>query len=154
VENANRRNNSIESLIVDGSPTSDLAVISEHIVGYYDSLFTEPLSWRLRLDNLEFDMLNDIEATSLEEPFEEREVWEVIKGMYSDKAPSPDGFSTAFFQDCWGMVKGNFMAVFSEFYDQGKFVKSINSTFIALIPKVHGAKEIKDFHPISLVSGI
>ena len=46
------------------------------------------------------------------------------------------------------------MAVFSEFHDQGKFVKSINSTFIALILKVHGAKEIKDFRPISLVGGI
>ena len=72
--NANRRNNSIESLIVDGLPTSDPAIISEHIVGYYDSLFTEPLSWRPRLDNLEFDRLNDMEAASLEELFEEREV--------------------------------------------------------------------------------
>jgi hypothetical protein len=33
-------------------------------------------------------------------------------------------------------------------------VKSINSTFISLIPKVHRAKEIKDFHPISLVGGV
>jgi hypothetical protein len=39
------------------------------------------------------------------------------------------------------------MAVFSEFYDQGKFVKSINYTFIALILKIHGAQEIKDFRP-------
>jgi hypothetical protein len=52
------------------------------------------------------------------------------------------------------VVKGDFMAVFSKFHDRGKFVKSINSTFIALIPKVHGAQEIKDFHPISLVGGI
>jgi hypothetical protein len=49
------------------------------------------------------------------------------------------------------VVKGDFMAVFSEFHERGKFVKSINSTFIALIPKVHDAKEIKDFYPISLV---
>ena len=46
------------------------------------------------------------------------------------------------------MIKGNFTAVFAEFHEQGEFVKSINSTFIALIPKVHGAKEIKDFRPI------
>jgi hypothetical protein len=52
------------------------------------------------------------------------------------------------------VIKEDFMAVFSEFHDQGEFVKNINSTFIALIPKVHGAKEIKDFHPISLVGGI
>jgi hypothetical protein len=154
VANANRRNNSIESLVVNGTETSDPAIISDHIVNFYDSLFTEPLGWRPRLDNLEFDMLSDYEASNLEAPFEEREVWEVIKGMDGDKAPGPDGFTMAFFKECWGVIKGDFMAVFTEFHDQGEFVKSINSTFIALIPKVHGAKEIKDFRPISLVGGI
>jgi hypothetical protein len=46
------------------------------------------------------------------------------------------------------------MAVFSEFHERGKFVNSITSTFIVFISKVHGAKEIKDFRPISLVGGI
>jgi hypothetical protein len=44
--------------------------------------------------------------------------------------------------------------LFTEFHDRGEFVKSINSSFIALIPKIHGAKEIKEFRPISLVGGI
>jgi hypothetical protein len=52
------------------------------------------------------------------------------------------------------VVKGDLMAVFADFHSQGKFVKSINSTFISLIPKFHGAKEIKDFRPISLVGGV
>ena len=46
------------------------------------------------------------------------------------------------------------MVVFSKFHDRGEFVKNINSTFIALISKVHGTMEIKDFRLISLVSGI
>ena len=94
VANANRKNNSIESLIMDGTSISDPAIISDHIVSFYESLFTEPFSWRLRLDNLEFDMLNAEEASSLEGPFEERAV---IKGMDRDKAPGPDGFTLAFF---------------------------------------------------------
>jgi hypothetical protein len=52
------------------------------------------------------------------------------------------------------VVKGDLMVVFADFHSQGKFVKSINSTFISLIPKFHGAKEIKDFRPISLVGGV
>jgi hypothetical protein len=52
------------------------------------------------------------------------------------------------------VVKEDIMAVFAEFHAKGKFVKSINSTFISLIPKVHGAKEIKDFRPINLVGSI
>jgi hypothetical protein len=46
------------------------------------------------------------------------------------------------------------MAIFSNFLARGKFEKSLNSTFISLIPKVLRAAELKDFHPISLVSGI
>jgi hypothetical protein len=46
------------------------------------------------------------------------------------------------------------MAVFSDFHARGKFEKSCNSTFISLIPKVSEASYLKDFRPISLVSGI
>jgi hypothetical protein len=151
VANANRRYNSIDSLIVNGLPTSDHNIINSHIVNFYESLFSEPSCWRPRVDNLEFDVLSVDEAASLEDTFEEREVREVILGMDRDKAPGPDGFSLAFFQDCWEVVKGDFIAVFADFHSHGKFVKSINSTFLSLIPKFHGAKEIKDFRPISLV---
>jgi hypothetical protein len=74
--------------------------------------------------------------------------------MNGDKAPGLDGFSFAFFQFCWSMVKGDIMQVFHHFYSNGTFTKSINATFIALIPKKPGAVEIKDYRPISLVSGI
>jgi hypothetical protein len=152
--NVNRRNNSIESPTVNGSSTSDPGIVSNHIVNFYESLFSEPLSWRPMVDILEFDVLNAEEVSSLEDPFEEREVREVIKGMDRDKALGSDGFSLAFFQDCWNVVKGDFMEVFAEFHAQGKFMKNINSTFISLIPKAHEAKEIKDFHLISLVGGV
>jgi hypothetical protein len=111
--NANRRNNSIESPTVNGLSTSDPAIISDHIVNFYESLFSELLSWRPRVDNLEFDVLNTEDVSNLEDPFEEREVREVIKGMDGDKVPRPDGFSLAFFQDCWDVVKGDFMEVFA-----------------------------------------
>jgi hypothetical protein len=73
-------------------------------------------NWRPRLDNLAFDFLEAGEADQLETPFEEREVWEVVKGMDRDKALGPDGFSMAFFQDCWVVIKEGIMAVFSDFY--------------------------------------
>jgi hypothetical protein len=77
---------------VNGSSTSDPYSISEHVVNYYESLFSKPFSWRPQLDNLEFDMLNGEEASSLENPFEEREVRKVIKGMDRDKALAQMGF--------------------------------------------------------------
>ena len=46
------------------------------------------------------------------------------------------------------------MKVFGALHAGGRFEKSLNASFISLIPKVLGAVELKDFHPISLVGGI
>ena len=43
------------------------------------------------------------------------------------------------------------MAVFHHFFAKGQFEKSLNATFITLIPKKNEAIEVKDFRPISLV---
>jgi hypothetical protein len=115
VANSNKRYNFIESLSVNGSVSSDQPIIRDSIVQYYEALFTEPYSWRPRLDDLEFNSIDAAEASSLELPFEEREVFEVVKGMNRDKAPGPDGFSMAFFQDCWDVIKSDIMGVFQDF---------------------------------------
>ena len=41
--------------------------------------------------------------------------------------------------------------VFREFHDHGRFVKSLNTTFLVLIPKKGGTKDLRDFKPIGLV---
>ena len=46
------------------------------------------------------------------------------------------------------------LAVFSEFYEYGSFVRSLNAAFLSLIPKKVNAVEVKDFRPISLVGSV
>ncbi|KAF3627776.1 putative HUA2-like protein 3-like [Capsicum annuum] len=87
----------------------------------------------------------------LQSPFGEQEIWESVKFCARDKAPGPNGFSMAFFTQCWEVVKTEVVAVVQNFYEQGVFEKSFNATFVALIPKKVGAKELKDFRPISLI---
>jgi hypothetical protein len=106
------------------------------------------------MDNIVFDNLDAGEAYSLEFPFEKREVLEGVKGLNRDKAPGPNGFTLAFFQDCWDVIKTDLMGIFQDFHTHSKFVKSINATFLALISKKFGAVDLKDFRPISLVSGV
>jgi hypothetical protein len=60
----------------------------------------------------------------------------------------------AFFQKCWEILKTDITAVLKEFQTSGKFEKSLNATFVSLIPKKAGAVDIKDFRPISLVGGM
>ena len=44
--------------------------------------------------------------------------------------------------------------VFEEFFQHCKFEKSLNATFISIIPKKNDASNIRDFRPISLVGSI
>ena len=37
---------------------------------------------------------------------------------------------------------------------RGKFVRSLNSTFLVLVPKKGGAEDLRDYRPISLVGGL
>ena len=78
----------------------------------------------------------------------------MVRNLKGDKAPGPDGFSMGFFQKCWVVLKDDILAVFKGFHTYGKFEKSLNATFISLIPKKAGAVEIKDFRPISLVGEV
>ena len=70
------------------------------------------------------------------------------------RPPGPDGFSLAFWQFCWDFVKDEVLGFFKDFYERGKFVRSLNSTFLVLIPKKCGAEDLSDFRPISLVGGL
>jgi hypothetical protein len=36
--------------------------------------------------------------------------------MNREKAPGPNGFLMAFFQDCWDVIKSDIMGVFSDFH--------------------------------------
>jgi hypothetical protein len=104
------------------------------------------------VDGLSFDSIDETKARWLDRDFEEREVWEVVRAMNSDKALGPYGFSMAFFQACW--VKEDIMKVFREFHASGKFERSLNATFLTLIPKIPRVVDHKDFCPISLVGSI
>jgi hypothetical protein len=52
------------------------------------------------------------------------------------------------------VVREGIMKVFSAFHAKGMFEKSLNATFISLIPKIPDAINLKDFCLISLVVGI
>ena len=50
-----------------------------------------------------------------------------------------------FFQTCWEVVRVDILAVINRFHEVGTFAKSLNATFLTLIPKKSAAVEVKDF---------
>ena len=78
------------------------------------------------------------EAGALEFPFSEAEIYAALMGMNGDKAPGPDGFTVAFWQRCWEIVKEDVLDMFKEFHEQNSFIRSLNHTFLVLLPKKGG----------------
>jgi hypothetical protein len=152
--NSHRRNNFIGALNIDGHMTLDSEEITAEIVQYYQNLYSESTHWRPKLDGLSFNRLNSVDAAAVIRPFDEEEVQAAVTTMPGDKAPGPDGFTLAFYKKCWSVLKADVMRILHHFHAQGTFVKSLNATFVALIPKKAGAKGVKDFRPISLLGSL
>jgi hypothetical protein len=154
MENSHWRINTIGTLHVAGVPVSDQDIIRDHIVNFYKSLFTESGVRRPLLDGLHFNSLDEEEAAWLERLVDKEEIFNVVMGFNGDKALGPDGFPLSFFQHCWHIVKHDILAVTHEFHMHNQYEKSLNATFITLIPKKTEAMEVKDFRPISLVGSV
>ncbi|KAF5447771.1 hypothetical protein F2P56_033295, partial [Juglans regia] len=69
---------------------SSSADLESHIAHYYETLLTEPATWRPKLDDLPFETIDSQLVNVLERPFVEDEIFKVISGMVKDKAPGPD----------------------------------------------------------------
>jgi hypothetical protein len=95
-----------------------------------------------------------IERGGLTKPFSEAEVKAAVWDCDSYKSPGPDGINFGFYKDFWDVLRGDVMRFISEFHRNGKHSKGLNSTFIALIPKIDSPQRLNDFRPISLVGSL
>ncbi|RVW12507.1 hypothetical protein CK203_082433 [Vitis vinifera] len=102
--------------------------IKEGVCRVYQSLLLESGDWRPSINGLNFKALGEDSASNLEVMFSEEEIFAALSSCYSDKAP--------------------------EFYLNGTFQRSLNSTFLVLIPKKEGAEDLRDFKSISLVGSV
>ena len=105
------------------------------------------------MDEVVFSSISEEDATWLDRPFDEDEVFGVVNEFKGDKAPVPDGFTMAFFQSCWSTVKIDIMNVFHVFHAHAVFEKSLNATFLALIPKKFDAVDVQDFRQSNAKGG-
>lgn len=95
-----------------------------------------------RVDNLNY----------LEQPFSHEEIDNVIRALPNEKSPEPDGFNNEFLKKSWPIIKQDFYSLCDAFYNNSVCLKSINSSYITLIPKVEGARSVNEFRPISLLN--
>lgn len=83
------------------------------------------------------------------------EIWKAIQSLDPDSAPGPDGFTGAFFVNCWDIVKDDVVAAVQSFFQGDPIPKAYTSTILdigVLIPNLSNPSSFSDLRPISLCS--
>ncbi|KAJ9701108.1 hypothetical protein PVL29_006452 [Vitis rotundifolia] len=153
VANGRQNRNFIKSLenerglVLDNSES-----ITEEILQYFKKLYSNPPGESWGLEGIDWSPISEESASRLDSSFSEEEIFNAIFQLDREKAPGPDGFTIAVFQDCWNVIKDDLVRVFAEFHSSGIINQNTNASFIVLLPKKSQSKKISDFRPISLIT--
>ena len=134
----NEPTSTMDRIKVGGVWLSKEQEVRSGIVDAFKKLLTEDSEWKADIGGLILNQISQQEADTLELPFMEEEVHSALMDMNGDKAPGPDGFTVAFWQCYWEFVKEEVLEMFKEFHEQNAFLKSLNNTFLVLLPKKEG----------------
>lgn len=124
------------------------------VQSYYQTLYKESKDWRPEFTIQDAKIITPEDEIWLQMSFNEEEIVESIKWCTIDKAPGPDVSLINFYLTFWDLVKEVILGTMQYFYDHKVFDRSMNATYVALIPKKAGAVELRNFRPISLITGM
>ena len=95
-------------------------------------------------------VISEEDAGLLGRDFHASEVRLALDQMAPLATPRPDGMSPIFYKSFWHIMGRDVTSVVLNALNSSVVPKSIDSTSIALIPKVKHPKRFADFYPISL----
>ncbi|WOL11500.1 hypothetical protein Cni_G20263 [Canna indica] len=78
------------------------------------------------------------------------ETKQAVYSLNPDSAPGPDGFTGHFFHHHWHKIGSEITEAVASFFRSRKLLKSMNHTYIALIPKTKVIQDMTQLRPISL----
>ncbi|GAB2298359.1 hypothetical protein Dimus_038529 [Dionaea muscipula] len=154
IANHRQNVNMINSIQKDGRLVDLPLQMKEAAQDHFRILFNERWKCRPCFVNAFGPKLDSAMAASLEVRFTDEEVWNAVQSCNGGKAPGPDGFNLSFFKHCWEVVKEDISRFFHEFFENGRIVKGLRSSFISLIPKTDSPTSLNEYRPISLVGSI
>ena len=138
-----------------GTMVSGHKSVSQVAVDYFTStLGTCQTVSPCNLQHLNCPILSEAQQASLLAPITDDLILNTLKAMKKNKAPGPDGFSAEFFLAVWPIIQQDFCSAVKHFFATSNMHKGLNSTSIALIPKVPTPTVIQDFRPISLCTTV
>ncbi|GJT31558.1 hypothetical protein Tco_0921977 [Tanacetum coccineum] len=124
--------------------------VAKAFISHYEVFFGQPgTTLAFNCHNLFSTSLSANEALDMVHPISSQEVKEAMFLMGNDKSPGPDRFTAAFFKSAWDIAGSDVYRAVCEFFINGKLLRELSHTTIALIPKVHSPARVNDYRSIS-----
>ncbi|RVW95287.1 Transposon TX1 uncharacterized 149 kDa protein [Vitis vinifera] len=134
--NAHRRRNNVDRIKINGAWCIEENEIRKGIVNAFKLLLSSSGDWRPSISGLQLETLDQLDASTLESPFTEEEVFNALLSCNGDKAPGPHGLSMAFWQFAWDFVKADVLCFFKEFYEMENLPISLVGSLYKWLAKV------------------
>ena len=119
------------------------------VTHYKAFLGNELLCDELNMEDLFVKKVSYATGNNMVRDVSDDEIKAAMFDIGEDKAPGPDGFTSAFFKKGWDIVGHEVCGAVRDFFANGQLLKEINHTFLSLIPKVPTPLRVTDYRPIS-----
>lgn len=148
-------------MTMDGLMITDPLEMSQHAITHFQTVlgpqnyqrvttFSQP-SWFAQLTDF---ILSTTQAHQMVVLPTDTEIRSVFFKLNPNKAPGPDGLTSAFFKASWDVVGQEVVSSIQCFFRTSFLPASSNSTILSLVPKFPGASKVSDFRPISCLNTI
>lgn len=123
--------------------------IKAEAINYFGSFFKEQnqSDLRIQLETIRLypRMVQEDDVLFLEKVVTLEELLKVLKGFAKDKSPGPDEWTVEFFLFFSDLVGADLLAMVEATRLRGEVFRPINSTFLALIPKLNRPLTFSDY---------
>jgi len=76
------------------------------------------------------------------------EIKNVVFNLNGNNASGSDGFGGVLYHSCWEIIGTDVCNAVQQFFNKNWILPGMNNNVVFLIPKIQGAKCIKDYRPI------
>ncbi|XP_022007560.1 uncharacterized protein LOC110906790 [Helianthus annuus] len=149
VKSRHARNKIFSIMDVQGNRYEGDQVPTAFLNHYTNFLGREDRVDTFDIGELFVNTLSDFSANHMVRSVTRDEVKKAMFGIGENKAPGPDGYTSAFFKHSWDVVGDQVTNAVLDFFENGQMLKQINHTIIALVPKKDSPNSVQDYRPIS-----